>query len=264
MITTEFVPGSPCWTDLGTPDVPAAAAFYGAVLGWRFESAGPASGGYGFFRYEGGTVAAVGPLTEPEARPAWTPYFTTADADATARAATAGGGAVRVAPVEVMGQGRMAQLTDPLGARFAVWEPAALPGLDRVDAPGALCWVELCTTDVEVAGRFYGALFRWDTHETALPGGGGTYTLLAPAGGGAERQFGGMVAVRQESLGSGGAPYWHPVFAVADCDAAVARVGAADGRTVTGPEDAPGVGRLAVCHDPAGAEFVLLTPEEMR
>jgi predicted enzyme related to lactoylglutathione lyase len=29
-----------------------------------------------------------------------------------------------------------------------------------------------------------------------------------------------------------------------------------------GPEDAEGVGRLAVCVDPAGADFVVLTPAE--
>lgn len=40
MITTDFVPGSPCWLDLGAPDVRAAAAFYGTVLGWEYESMG--------------------------------------------------------------------------------------------------------------------------------------------------------------------------------------------------------------------------------
>lgn len=34
MLSTDYVPGAPNWVDLGTPDVDAAAAFYGAVFGW--------------------------------------------------------------------------------------------------------------------------------------------------------------------------------------------------------------------------------------
>lgn len=59
---------------------------------------------------------------------------------------------------------------------------------------------------------------------------------------------------------TGGKPYWHPVFHVTDCDAAVARVTGNGGSVQMGPEDAEGVGRLAVCLDPSKADFVLLTP----
>jgi uncharacterized protein len=31
MITTDFVPGSPCRLDLGAPDIGAATAFYGSI-----------------------------------------------------------------------------------------------------------------------------------------------------------------------------------------------------------------------------------------
>ncbi len=94
-----------------------------------------------------------------------------------------------------------------------------------------------------------------------LPGGGGTYTLVTPANCGEERMHGGIMGV-PEMFGSGGKPYWHPVFGSADCDATVARVKENGGALSMGPETAEGVGRLAVCTDPSGAEFVVLTPEE--
>src|SRR3954463_8505871 len=55
MLTTRYVPGTPNWLDPGTPDVDAAVAFYSAVFGWRVTSAGPESGGYGFFQLDGRT-----------------------------------------------------------------------------------------------------------------------------------------------------------------------------------------------------------------
>ena len=108
MLTTEYVPGAPNWVDLGTPDIDAAAAFYGALFGWEFQSAGPDAGGYGMFTLDGKTVAALGPLGEEGAASAWTLYFQTADADATAKAVEQAGGTVRFGPFDVFTEGRRA------------------------------------------------------------------------------------------------------------------------------------------------------------
>jgi predicted enzyme related to lactoylglutathione lyase len=263
MITTDFVPGSPCWLDLGAPDVGAAADFYSAVFGWEFESFGPEADGYGVFRQDGRAVGGVGRLTEEGARPAWMIYFSTPDADATVGAVERLGGTVRVAPLDADGEGRMAQFTDPLGGQFAVWQPGKTQGMEAVDEPGTLSWTELCTTDAAAAKEFYGSIFGWSTQDMELPGGGGTYALVTPSGGGQERMQGGIMQLPAEYLDlTGGRPYWHPVFGVADCDATVARVTGNGGSVRMGPEDAEGVGRLAVCLDPSGAEFVLLAPAE--
>lgn len=263
MITTDFVPGSPCWLDLGAPDVASAAAFYGSVFGWEFQSYGPEAGGYGVLRRDGKTVGAIGQLTEEGARSAWMIYFKTTDADATAGAVERSGGTVRVAPLDADGEGRMAQFTDPLGGQFAVWQPGKMQGLDAVDEPGSLSWIELYTTDAAAAKEFYGNLFGWQTEDIPLPGGGGTYSLITPSGLPQERMHGGMMQLPAEHLAlTGGRPYWHPVFAVTDCDATVAKVTENGGSVQMGPEDAEGVGRLAVCLDPAGADFVVLKPAE--
>jgi predicted enzyme related to lactoylglutathione lyase len=262
MITTDFAPGSPCWLDLGAPDVRAAAAFYGAVLGWEFESMGESEDMEGgMFRKDGKIVAGLGKLTEEGARPAWMIYHSVTDADATTRAVERAGGTVRVAPTDLDDWGRMAQYSDPLGGQFAVWQPGTTRGVELVDAPGSLSWTELYTSDAAAAKEFYGDVLGWTFSDMELPGGGGTYSLITPAGQSEDRMHGGVMEVPEEGLApAGGRPYWHPVFAVADCDAALAQVTGHGGSVQMGPEDAEGVGRLAVCLDPAGADFVVLTP----
>ncbi|WP_030991890.1 VOC family protein [Streptomyces sp. NRRL S-1813] len=265
MITTDFVPGSPCWLDLGAPDVEVASAFYRAVFGWRSEPYGDqGAGGYTLFRLDGKAVGAVGPLPEEGARSAWTIYFHTPDAEATAKAVERAGGSVRSAPSPVgADDGRFARLADPQGAEFSVWQPERYPGFEAVDVPGTLCWTELYTTDAAAAQTFYRTVFGWSAQDMALPGGGGTYTLLTPADRGEERMHGGLMEVPANLLGPGGKPYWHPVFASKDCDATVGLATGNGGTLSMGPETAEGVGRLAVCSDPSGAEFVVLTPQEM-
>ncbi|MFI9202288.1 VOC family protein [Streptomyces sp. NPDC053048] len=261
MITTDFRPGSPCWIDLGTPDVAATAAFYRSVFGWEFESAGAEMAGYGVFKLGGRTVGGLGRLTEEGARSAWMIYFNTSDVHAVAQATERAGGRVRVAPVDADGEGWMAQLTDPQGGRFAVWQPGTSQGLEAVDEPGTLAWTELYTTDDASAKSFYGSLFGWRTSDIPLPGGGGTYSLVTPAGCGEERMQGGIMRLASKDLAlNNGLPYWHPVFAVADCDATVAAITGNGGSVQMGPEDAEGVGRLAVCLDPSRADFVVLAP----
>jgi predicted enzyme related to lactoylglutathione lyase len=188
-------------------------------------------------------------------------YFQTPDADAAAAKVNELGGTVRMAPMDVDDEGRIAQFSDPQGGQFAVWQRGKMPGLEAVDQPNALCWTELYTTDADAATEFYRRLFGWETQDMPMPGDGGTYRLVRPSGTDDERMHGGIMQLPADALTlTGGRPYWHPVFAVADCDATLAKVTENGGSVQMGPEDAEGVGRLAVCVDPSGADFVLLTP----
>lgn len=262
MITTDNAPGSPCWVDLGAPDVPAAASFYGDVLGWEYESMGDAEGEMegGMFKKDGKTVGGLGKLTEEGARSAWMIYYAVADADATAEAVRSAGGTVRVEPRDLADWGKMAQFNDPMGGQFAVWQPGKDTGFELADKPGSLTWTELYTTDAPAAKEFYGEIFGWRFSEMPLPGGGGVYTLITPAEQPEERMQGGLMELPAENLGlAHGRPYWHPVFEVPDCDTAVAKVTENGGSVRMGPEDTEGVGRLSVCVDPSNADFVVLT-----
>ncbi len=255
MLSTDFVTGSPNWLDLGSPDISAAATFYGQVFGWDFRSAGPDAGGYGFFQQDGRTVAALGPLTEEGAGSAWTVYFRTSDADATVRAAEQGGGTARVEPLDVMDAGRMACLTDPGGAEFAVWQPAAVKGLEKVSDDNSLCWAELHIGDPAAALGFYGSLFGWRSQELEAPG--MTYTVLSTAEGDQqETSFGGVAPLQSET----GEARWIPYFAVEDVDETVTRCRASGGSVVMPAADVPDVGRIAWLADPFGATFAVLKP----
>ncbi|MEU4408722.1 VOC family protein [Streptosporangium sp. NPDC023963] len=250
MLTTRYVPGAPNWIDLGTPDVEAAAAFYGPLLGWSLQEAGPQAGGYGFFELDGKVVAAAGPLTQEGAVSAWTPYFHTADADATAKAVEQAGGTVRVAPDDVFAKGRMAGFTDPGGAEFAVWQPGTIKGLDLVTENGSLAWLELYVTDAETARPFYQAVFDWDIQDITF--GDMPYLLLSTT----EGENAALGGVRP--LQAGDRPHWLPYFEVADCDASVVRVRELGGDLVAPAADIEGVGRFAVVSDPHGARFAVI------
>ncbi|MFE7510875.1 VOC family protein [Streptomyces sp. NPDC057540] len=258
MLGTHFTKGSPNWIDLGSPDTSASAAFYGAVFGWSFRSAGPDAGGYGFFQQDGATVGAVGPLTEEGASPAWTVYFRTPDADATAKAAQTAGGFVRVGAMDVMEAGRMACLTDPAGAEFAVWQPGQVQGLDRTSSPDTLVWAELHAPDPEASFGFYRTLFGWRWASMDAPG--MTYHVLSTADGDQQdASFGGVA----ELQGEGERSRWVPYFAVEDVDATVLATQGNGGSVAMPAADIPDVGRIAWLTDPAGAVFAVLKPAPM-
>jgi len=257
MLTTNYVPGAPNWTDLGTPDVAAAAAFYRALFGWEFQSAGPDAGGYGMLTLNGKTVAAVGPLMEQGAGASWTLYFDTPDANATADAVKRAGGSVLADPMDVFTAGRMAQFTDPGGATFAVWQPGETKGLDAVTDPGTLAWTELLASDPATAKSFYSAVFGWTAQD--MPMGDFSYTVISPAGGGEDSSQGGIMPISPEMAGAGVTTAWLPYFEVADCDAVVATASEQGGTVMVPATDIPGVGRFASLADPAGAAFNVIT-----
>ncbi|MFE0045803.1 VOC family protein [Streptomyces albireticuli] len=255
MLSTDFVTGAPNWLDLGSPDTAASAGFYGAVFGWDLRSAGPDAGGYGFFQRDGRTVAALGPLTEEGASPAWTVYFRTPDADATAKAVEKGGGRVRVEPFDVMDAGRMSCLTDPGGAEFAVWQPGAVQGLERTTETHSLCWAELHSADPEAAFAFYRSLFGWRSQEMEIPG--MTYRVLSTAEGDPqEASFGGLAPAQGDEEES----RWIPYFTVEDADAIVTAAQEHGGSVLMPAADVPEVGRIAWLTDQFGAPFAVIKP----
>lgn len=261
MLTVNYVDGAPNWADLAATDVPAAAEFYGALFGWQFQSAGPDAGGYGFFTLNGATVAAVGPSMEAGARPVWTVYFQTSDADATAEAVQKAGGTVRAAPSDVFTAGRLAAFTDPTGADFAVWQPRDTKGLGAVTDENTLCWTELYTTNGPAATSFYRDVFGWQTED--VPFGPGTYTVVSPASGGETSAHGGILQLPPENLARGSGSEWHPYFEVADCDATTQLATDRGAGVLIAPMDAEGVGRLAMLTDPQGAVFAVIKSAPM-
>ncbi|MFF9407648.1 VOC family protein [Streptomyces anandii] len=256
MLTTRFVNGAPNWIDVGTPDLDGARSFYEGLFGWEFRSAGPDAGGYGFFQLDGRTVAGGMQTTAEQGPPSWTVYFQSADADATAKTAEQAHGGVLAQPMDVMGQGRMAVLSDKAGVPFGIWQPGQTKGVDVAGDPGSLCWVELYTPDIAAAAAFYNKVLGLETSAVSFPG--GTYTCVNPAEGGEDAMFGGIVPLGEDPVEAEAGPYWLPYFEVTDTDATVARAEELGGTVRSAATDIPGVGRIARLTDPSGARFAVI------
>lgn len=244
--------GVPSWVDLGCPDVAAAAEFYGGLFGWDVQVGPPETGGYAIAHLKGRPVAGLGPQMNP-GPPVWATYINVDDADATAAAVTAAGGQIVVPPMDVMDQGRMAVFTDTVGAFISVWQPGAHTGAGLVNEPGTLSWNELITDDTDTAASFYGAVFGWEAAAVGPTTGPGAYTEFTLDG----APVGGMMP-KPPVLPPEVPSYWGVYFAVADTDAAAAKVTELGGSVLMPPMDIE-PGRFAVVADPAGATFDIIT-----
>ena len=242
-------PGNFCWIELGTTDQADAKKFYQSLFGWETadQPMGPGET-YTLFKKAGRDVAA-GYRLRPDQKgvpPHWQVYVrvTSAD-DATAKAKGLGGTAL-TAPFDVFDAGRMAVLQDPTGAVFAVWEPGRNTGLGVVDEPGAFCWAELMASELSRSATFYKSLFGWGTKDDPR------YTEWTLGG----RSIGGMIQI-QKDWGEI-PPHWLVYFQVEDCDRSVEKAKGLGAKVSMGPQDFPGVGRIALLNDPQGAHFYVI------
>jgi predicted enzyme related to lactoylglutathione lyase len=253
---TSYAPGTPCWVDLGTPDIDAAAAFYGGLFNWSIEEGENAeqTGGYRQAELRGKPVAGVMPLMQEGQPPAWTTYVSVEDADATAAKVREAGGNVLAEPMDVLDLGRMAVFMDPTGAVFGIWQPGTFVGAEVVNEANALVWNELNTRDPEAAKAFYGAVFGWGFEEREFAT--GSYIGIKNG----EGTAGGMLDMRGR-VPDEVPPHWLVYIAVDDADAVVAKATATGGKVPFGPEDMPEVGRIAVLTDPFGAAFAVIKPD---
>lgn len=242
---TAWPTGTPCWVDLGIPDVEAAKAFYSAVFGWTYSGGGPEAGGYTTCESGGLKAAGLGPQQDPDDPPRWNTYFATGDADATAAAVTAAGGTVLFPPMDVFTAGRMTIARDPQGNPFGIWQANEHIGVEIFNEPGGLVWNDASVDDQAAGEAFYSAVFGFQFE--VIEGMGG-YATFATEG----RPLGGFGVARP------GAPKgWNVCFSVASADDAVAAVEAGGGKVTMAAEDSP-YGRVAAFQDPWGASFAVM------
>jgi uncharacterized protein len=119
--------------------------------------------------------------------------------------------------------------------------------MDAYQTPGAFSWNELMTPDPEVALAFYTALFGWNVQKMPMPG--GEYHVVRVG----DTSVGGVMAIPPAAKAGGMPPNWGSYVTVADVDATARQAAALGGKVVHGPQDIPGVGRMAVIIDPQGA-----------
>lgn len=253
---SDSVRGRFYWYELLTTDVEAAKRFYAGVVGWGIERM-PIGEHYVYDMWAnregalGGVAALEGSPGVKGAPPHWLAYAGTPDIEATVARAVELGATVHVPPMDIPGTGRLAVLTDPQGAAFAVYTPlGAIPESDP-HAPGAFSWHELYTTDPEAAWAFYTDLFGWAKTGAMDLGPAGEYRMFGRPGG---ASIGGLMRRAPEMPSPS---HWLYYVTVPDLDAALDRVRALGGQVVWGPHPVPGDDTIATCLDPQGAVFAL-------
>jgi predicted enzyme related to lactoylglutathione lyase len=254
--------GVPCWVDILGPDPSRLTEFYAAIFGWEFVGPGPMpgepAGEYHVARLRDRDVAGVGSASSADSQPpGWNTYVRVDSADRAAEKAEGEGGAVVVAPFDVLPAGRMAVLADAVGARFCAWEPRERQGAELVNEAGAWSMSFLNARDPERAAGFYHAMFGWETEsfsfgemEAVL------FRLPGFVGGEPEQPVPRDVVATMLPLdaGEGAASHWGVDFWIADTDAAAAKAEELGGKVIVAPYDNPAF-RAAVLADPNGAAF---------
>ena len=253
----DYAPGTPSWVELSSPDTDASATFYNGLMGWSRTEPGPVeeTGGYSMFQQgELNVGGLMGHMQEGQPT-AWATYISVADADETALKVTAAGGSVAAPPMDVMDIGRMAFFADPTGAHFGVWQPKTFAGADLVNEPNSFCWNEAMTRDPEGAKAFYPAVFGWVAGRPDFEGAPESYVVWKLDG----KEVGGMMDMTGDFFPAEVPPHWSVCFAVADCDAIVAKARELGATITFEPMDMP-IGRFAGITDPQGASFSVMQP----
>jgi predicted enzyme related to lactoylglutathione lyase len=118
---------------------------------------------------------------------------------------------------------------------------------------GRFVWFEYVSKEETKAQAFYAELFGWKTQQVPMPGGSGTYTMIAADG----QTIGGYMATPP------GAPansHWLAHLQVANAAETAGKVKAAGGKVAMEPTKLGDFGTFAVALDPSGASFALWQP----
>ena len=254
---SQYVHGQFSWIELTTPDLLASRRFYSELFTWEMvDSTDELAGVYVEFQYEGHPVAGMGKMSSELRKlgtPAvWSSYISVDDVDATVEEAEALGASIEMPPMQVMAAGRMAILSDPVGARISLWQAGEHIGATQVNHPNSLCWNELATSNIDASIRFYRDLFDWQFRRSEDPD-SVYYEILNE-----ERENGGLIEMTEDW--GAAPPQWTPYISVFDCDETVEKAIKLGADVDMDPVDID-PGRFCVITDPLGAALTVITLE---
>jgi predicted enzyme related to lactoylglutathione lyase len=250
----QYFQGQPCWVELASLDIAVSKPFYHALFAWDIVDMPIPQGTYSMFNLEGDDLGAMYQLPVEMIKTGelsqWLIYFAVEDLDNTLVDVAGAGGTIVLGPHDVGEAGRMAVITDPEGAKFALWQANNHMGAQRAGEKGTLCWVELACRQPKIAKPFYSHVFGWGSRVTDMDG--MEYTAWQVG----SQEVGGMMTMTDE-WGDMRA-HWMSYFTVGDCDAKALQVVELGGAICVPPTDIANVGRFAVVNDPNGAVFSII------
>jgi len=255
--TPSNAPGMFCWIELMTSDQAAAKKFYTSLFGWTADD-NPMGPGffYTIFRLQGKQVGGGYTLMPDQVAanvpPNWLVYVAVESADATVDKARGLGAKVIAGPIDVMDLGRMAIISDPTGAVFAIWQAKQQKGMEIMGADGTFSWADLNTGDPKRAADFYSALFGWKLEKGEHDPEGGYLHIKN-----GEHYIGGIPPARPEQSAP---PHWLIYFHASDCDAYSNKAKSLGANVCFGPVTLEDVGRFSIAADPQGAYFSMFQP----
>ena len=120
---------------------------------------------------------------------------------------------------------------------------------------GTPSWLDLGTTDLDGAEKFYGALFGWDADRQPA-GEGMVYSMQTIDG----KAVAGIYDQPQDQRDAGIPPNWLTYITVDDIEATAAKVEPAGGNVTAPPFDVMDAGRMSVISDPSGGVVAMWQP----
>ena len=120
---------------------------------------------------------------------------------------------------------------------------------------GGFIWYELMTPDPDASKAFYDKVVGWNIDARSnFPN---DYRMIGRSDG---KSAGGVLPLNSEMQQHGARPTWLGYLYVNDVDASVASIEKDGGKTYMAAFDIPGIGRVAMVADPAGAPFYIMKP----
>ncbi len=252
-VMTKYEHGQFSWVDLVAHDMPKAKEFYMNFFGWDCAEADTQGGPpYGMFKLNGHDVAGIGQMSEEMKAagvpPMWNSYINVDDIEAVVKKAVELGGEVTVPVMQVMDAGWLAFIQDPTGGNVGLWQAGKHCGATLVNDPGAFCWNEFNTPDIEKAKDFFGKLLGWEFELN--PNGPSVYYIIKIG----ENQNGGLLQMTEEWEGV--PPHWMVYFTTTNIQESITKFSKLGGQVCVPPFDIP-IGKLCVLTDPQGAALSL-------
>lgn len=247
------------WVEMGAENLNKAKQFYETIFGWTGEIANINSPmPYAVMKTQGKVTAGIYQLTEEmkmkNIPPHWLTYIYVNNVNNTLELAVKSGGKIMQPAFDVERVGRIAVVSDPSGAVFAIWE-ADENAMEMASGKFAPCWYELGAKDIKICEKFYADVFGWNARKDNSMG--MEYVIFSVN----ETMIGGMYQIPEEMKEF--PSIWCIYFEVADFDK-TSEFAVSKGAKIMGlVMEYEKIGKFAYLQDPQGAVFAIIKSAEM-